>query len=337
MELLDETIQEDFGIDINGNAVVDFDGFVQAIGALGNLDIELTQEEADYMNGGGWEDQGDYANLDGWNLTAGVNSLTPAQTLAYCRMRYVGNSDWERTDRQRRVIMTAYDKFKKSNPLRQAMVINKAMPSITTDMTNTSLLKAIFQVLLLRGSSIDNYRAPLEGYYEITNIDGMDVLLPDMAANSAYIQGIIYGTSTTDTSTGDGTDDSDTTYSEDTGDTTYDDGYTDDSGTYDNSYSDNSGADPGDGGYAEDPGTYDDGSYSNNSGDGSYNDGYTDGSYDDSYNGGSGDASYDDGYSDDTGSYDDGYSEDPGVSYDGGNEAGSGDGPAEPPYPDSPE
>lgn len=193
MLLLDETIQEDFGIDINGNAVVDFDGFIQALTAVGNINVELTQEEANYLNGGGWEDQGINGNDGTWNLQAGMNSLTPAQALAYCRIRYIGNSDWERTERQRKVFMAAFSQFKHSNPFTQYRVVSNALESVTTDMSDMTLLSLLFRALLLRNSEIENYLIPAEGTYYIDYIDGMDVLVPDLQQNSAYLRENIYG------------------------------------------------------------------------------------------------------------------------------------------------
>ena len=193
MLLLDETIQEDFGIDINGNVLVDFEGFIQALTAVGNINIELTQEEASYLNGGGWEDQGSYGNDGTWNLQAGMNSLTPAQTLAYCRIRYIGNSDWERTERQRKVVMAAFSQFKHSNPLTQYRVISGAMSSMTTDMPDRTLLTLLFRLLLLRSAEVQNYLIPVDGTYYIDYIDGMDVLVPDLAQNSSYLKEFIYG------------------------------------------------------------------------------------------------------------------------------------------------
>ena len=43
--LLDQTIEENFGVDIDANVVVDFDGFLSALEVIGNLDIELTQAD----------------------------------------------------------------------------------------------------------------------------------------------------------------------------------------------------------------------------------------------------------------------------------------------------
>ena len=139
MELLDTTIQEDFGIDINGNVEVGLEAFLESMLAVGDLDIDLTQEEADYLNAhpdlGMSTDPEEGGTAETWNLTAGTNTMTSSQLLAYCRMRYIGNSDWDRTRRQRTVLTAAIAKFKKSGPLKQYSIISSAAPSITTDIT----------------------------------------------------------------------------------------------------------------------------------------------------------------------------------------------------------
>ena len=152
----------------------------------------MTEEEANYLNGGAWEDQGANGNDGTWNLQAGMNSLTPAQALAYCRIRYIGNSDWESTERQRKLIMAAFTQFRHSNPFTQYRVISNALSSITTDMTDWTLLSLMFRGLMLRGG-IQNYLIPVEGTYYIDYIDGMDVLVPDLEQNSYYLKEYIYG------------------------------------------------------------------------------------------------------------------------------------------------
>ena len=199
MELLDTAIQEDFGIDINGNVEVGLEAFLESMLAVGDLDIDLTQEEADYLNAhpdlGMSTDPEEGGTAEIWNLTAGTNTMTSSQLLAYCRMRYIGNSDWDRTRRQRTVLTAAIAKFKKSSPLKQYSIISSAAPSITTDITDPNLLVDLFKGLYCSGDMV-NYQIPVEGTYYADNIDGADVLVPDMDANSAYLKNYIYGEET---------------------------------------------------------------------------------------------------------------------------------------------
>ena len=192
LELLDQTIQEDFNVAIDGNALVDLDGFLAAMTSVGDLEIELTQEEADYLNYnrviGFADDQTDEV----WNLTAGVNTMTPNQVLAYCRMREVGNSDWDRTERQRKVLMLAFDKLKHSDPLTQMRVLQDAAPSIATDLSEGTFLKTILTGMLSGGNDIQTYLLPAEGTYSSESIDGMAVLVPDLEANAALLHQYLY-------------------------------------------------------------------------------------------------------------------------------------------------
>ena len=195
MSLLDQVIKEDFGITIDGNVVVDFDGFLETMTKIGNLDIELTEDEANYMNAneglGSAEDNASVS--EAWGLTAGVNSLTPEQALTYSRMRYVGNSDWERTERQRKLLTAVFKKAQKSRVTKILSMVSDLIPYFETDLSNKEILKYVKTVfsgdIKLNSKS---YRIPVDGGYTSQTISGMSVLVPDLEINSAYLQHYLY-------------------------------------------------------------------------------------------------------------------------------------------------
>lgn len=182
MPLLDRTIEENFGIHIDGNVEVDFNGFVKAMAEVGDLDIELNQEEADYLNSG-----------TGWGLHAGMNTLNPEQLLSYSRIRYVGNSDWERTERQRRVIMTAFNKVKGSGLSSLLDLYEHVCPYLTTDLTNNEMISYIYTMSSHKMTMNDRAQIPVEGSYSEQVIDGADVLVPNLEENRAYLEKTLYG------------------------------------------------------------------------------------------------------------------------------------------------
>lgn len=195
MSLLDQVIEDDFGITIDGNVVVDFDGFLETMTKIGNLDIELTEDEANYMNAneglGSAED--DASVTEAWGLTAGVNSLTPEQALTYSRMRYVGNSDWDRTERQRKLLTAVFKKAQKSSVTKILSMVSDLIPYFETDLSNKEILKyvkTIFSGNLELNSK--SYRIPVDGGYTSQTINGMSVLVPDLEINSAYLQHYLY-------------------------------------------------------------------------------------------------------------------------------------------------
>ena len=49
MELLDETVLENFGVEVDGNVEADFEQFETIIDILGGVDVEMSKGEAEYM------------------------------------------------------------------------------------------------------------------------------------------------------------------------------------------------------------------------------------------------------------------------------------------------
>lgn len=197
MKLLDQTIEENLKVDIDYNAEVDFDGFIKAMTAVGNLDIELKDYEAEYLNinssYGGVEN---YA----WHLKTGMNSLTPRQALAYSRIRYVGNSDWERTQRQRTVITTAFHKVKSSGPITMIRVASQVFPCLTTDMSKSEMIGMAMMVMLDRIDIGESLRVPFDGTYRPTTLySGAQVLSADLDANAEKLHTALYGNGAAET------------------------------------------------------------------------------------------------------------------------------------------
>ncbi len=191
IDLLDKTIEENFGVTIDGNAMVDFDGFLEAMTAVGNLEMDLTADEAAYMNANPGFGSNNDASDEVWNLTAGRNTLTPSQLLAYSRIRHVGNSDWDRTERQRKVISGAVSKVKHGHFISGYNLATKAAPSITTDIKTWGMLRVAFGIMT--GGEMKSHIIPVEGTYYGDSINGMSVLVPDIEKNKEYLQRYING------------------------------------------------------------------------------------------------------------------------------------------------
>lgn len=181
MELLDETIELNFGIPIHGNVEVDFDGFIEALTVVGNLELNLTAQEAANMQQGG-----------AWNLKSGVNSMTPEQVLWYARMRNIGRSDWDRTERQRKVITAALKKVEHLDVLELIDLADEILPCVTTDMTNGEIVSLIYDVVSENISALRSQRVPIDGAYYSASIHGMSVLVPDLIENNEYLKDTIY-------------------------------------------------------------------------------------------------------------------------------------------------
>lgn len=191
MNLLDTTIKRNFGVTIDGNVVVDFYGFIDIVDLMGGIDIELTAKEADYMNRNfSWDI--DDGLEDEWNLTEGMQHLNGSQALSYARMRKVGNSDYERTERQRRVVSKLIEKAKGLSVAELNLLMQHALPLITTDLEDSQILSYALELFpMLPELEIQTLRIPVDGGYESKMIDGMAVLVPDLWYNRVKLQQIM--------------------------------------------------------------------------------------------------------------------------------------------------
>lgn len=183
-DLLNETIEKNFGIPIDGNIEVDFERFMNLIDLMDGIDVVITEEEAKYMNG----------QKSGWNLVGGTNHLTSEQALLYCRIRKNIGGDWGRTDRQRKVIMAAFNQLKTAGAKSILNFAHAAMPSLTTNLSNTKIIKYAYALTSYSMDSDHSYRIPKEGTYtQEVREETLHVLIPDIKQNAKEIQKYLYG------------------------------------------------------------------------------------------------------------------------------------------------
>lgn len=214
VELLAETITSNFGIKLDGYVIVDFSSFRKVINELDGVEIELTQEEVDYLNNTGEEDTGFILNEKYRTLKVGKNNLNGAQALAYSRIRKVtnpklGDGDFGRCMRQQYVIRQILKKVKDESTADILSIATSLMSDVSTDLNSAMVRRLVRTVMNLDTSDIESLRIPYDGTYLMGRRNGMFVFLINLEANKAKLQNFIYGI---------GDDDAD--YSNDFGDIT---------------------------------------------------------------------------------------------------------------------
>lgn len=161
-DLLNKTLDYNFGVKADYNVEIDFFGFMSAIDLVGGVDIELTAAEAKYLNRrGNW----DVESNQNWQLQAGVNRLTGSQALAYSRIREIGD-DFGRTNRQRTVLNTLIEKAKTLETKELYELIKTVIPMVTTDMSNQQIMGLALEVIpILPELKVVSQRIPMDGQY----------------------------------------------------------------------------------------------------------------------------------------------------------------------------
>lgn len=199
MSLLADCVQTNFGVEVDGCVEVDFSGFMELVDLVGGVDIELNQAEANYLNKrGNW----DYNNASAgtWNLTEGVNHLTGEQAFAYSRIRYVGNGDFERTERQRKVLSALVEQSRELSISELNNLLQSALPLLTTDLSNREIIGYAAKAFpMLADLKIETQRVPMDGTWNYAVISDLDVVrIIDMETNLEMLQKTVANTESED-------------------------------------------------------------------------------------------------------------------------------------------
>jgi len=196
-ELLINTIEDSFQVRIDGCITVNFSAVAYIVDAVGGVEITVSDSEAEAINTILYSEvneiMGDDPDSD-FLPGAGKYKLSGKQALSYSRIRYVGDADFERTQRQRTVVNQILANMKSVNPITLNKNIKKALPYIGTDLSVSDMyLLSLRLPMLLIGYDIQQYRIPAEDtwWYDETG-DGQSILGVDFAANTQIIKEKIY-------------------------------------------------------------------------------------------------------------------------------------------------
>lgn len=174
MEMTNLCIKNNFGIEVDYNVEVNFDVFPKIIDILGGVRIDLTQAEADYINGLGRD----------WiqEVYPGENRLFGEAALEYARMRKAdgdSDSDIKRTARQRKLMTAIFNKLANKGVSVIQEMADEILPMIVTNMPAEKITPTLLELIpLLPNLTISQGTCPAEGTYW-----GEDKETPDGWAN----------------------------------------------------------------------------------------------------------------------------------------------------------
>ena len=188
MDLLESIVQHNFGVPVERTIEVDFTFFMALVDELGRVEVDISDEEYDYMlKNSNWMEQ--------CGVHPGVNKLCGYHALVYARMRKVGHGDYERTERQREVITSLVNNLKQMNILKILKMFEEMLPYITTDMTNKEITNYAWEFIpMLKDLKIQSQRIPFDGNEMTvtnTNPDGsIDYMIAprDLKATARQLQ-----------------------------------------------------------------------------------------------------------------------------------------------------
>ncbi len=195
-ELLMETIEQNLDITVNRYVLVNFEAFASLVDAVGGIELELTSEEIEYVNGYLVEyniltdrPQGT-DNMD--TSVSGLVHLNGPQALAYSRNRYLG-TDFGRTDRQRKVLTAVIRKLPSTLVSNPKGLMDGLLPNLTTNLTRGECFSLSLMAGKMLTYDIESDSIPQPGTYRDVTIRKMSVLEVDFDTNIRYLKEKLYG------------------------------------------------------------------------------------------------------------------------------------------------
>ncbi|WP_243154895.1 LCP family protein [Clostridium thermarum] len=178
-QLAIKTINSNYKLNIKDYISVNFTTLPELIDTLGGVEITIKDYEISQMEVVGITEPGKY-------------NLTGKQALKYSRIRYVGNGDYERTERHRTILEKVFNKLIKLNPTEIPNMMSKLLPMMKTNMTNGEILDLGKTVLSMGTTKLEQKRFPLDGYCEGKMINGIWYLVFDQEATNEQIYQYIF-------------------------------------------------------------------------------------------------------------------------------------------------
>lgn len=174
MDMLNQTLNGNYGVTVDGNVEFNFDTFMDIINTLGGVEIDITEAEYEEMltaqdNWNKWIDE---VGLDEpyVDIHVGTNTLNGYMALDYARTRHAGaaDSDMNRVKRQQKVLTQVVNKLAKMDLAELNDLINMVLGEIITNISAEDIQTYVTELLpyLLEGNlTFVSNQCPAEGTY----------------------------------------------------------------------------------------------------------------------------------------------------------------------------
>ena len=189
-----EMLNTNLDLNIQYYVSIDFVALIKTIDALGGIDIDVQDDEWEYVNAYMYETteiSEDYLDhyspfLEG----PGLQTLDGLQATAYCRIRYTAGSDFKRTERQRMVISKIVEKAKSAGLGTINKIVDEVFPLVSTNIPKTTMIGMAANMMSYELGESGGFPT----YIENKKINKQDMVVPaDLELNVMELHKFLFG------------------------------------------------------------------------------------------------------------------------------------------------
>ena len=171
---------------------VGFEGLAHTIDALGGIELEIDEEEREYLNQYVHDMHIELGTDETPVEESGLVNLTGIQATAYSRIRYTAGDDFRRAERQRIVLEKTLEKAKTASPTTLVDVANNVVGDMATSLSSKEIVN-----LILMASKLDlkdTGGLPQEEYREFADIEAGSAVMPStLEKNVEWLHMFLFG------------------------------------------------------------------------------------------------------------------------------------------------
>ncbi len=187
IQSLSDTLELNFKVDIQYYALVDFEIFTTIVDSIGGINVDVTERESYYTYHSG-------KVKVPVRIEAGEDVLLNGeQALWYSRIRYL-DSDFKRTERQRKVITAIVEKASKMSLTDLYSLAENIIPLVKTNMSSNQIMSLGLAAVKNRVYSypIVQHQIPANGTWSDKTIQGVGAsLVMDMEQNQQLLHSFL--------------------------------------------------------------------------------------------------------------------------------------------------
>ena len=188
-ELVMDTIRYNYDLNIEKYVMINFVGFEAVIDQIGGIDIDVQEYQLHELNKYIGVDTGGNSSLV---EKPGLQTLNGKQALSYARIRKGVGDDFERAERQRRVLFEVAEKLQKTKPIKYLGVANKMLDYLRTNMELTECLDMAYTIFKFPSLDTEQLSIPAPELCVDEEIDGNLVLRMDRYQNALILNDFIF-------------------------------------------------------------------------------------------------------------------------------------------------
>lgn len=188
-ELLMQTLNETFSLDLAYYVSINFYGLMDIVEALGGVTLEISSAEAGQIN---QRIQQEFADTGTPRAVGGYVTLDGVQALCFTRIRNL-DSDFGRTERQRRLLTAMLGQVRQASMPELFAFAGVCMEHCTTNLGLDQLTGMALSLLSSGMDSFEELSLPSGGNYQNETIDGHACLVFDPEQVAQELHTFIYG------------------------------------------------------------------------------------------------------------------------------------------------